>query len=240
MKTQKIKNFVFALFASLVLVSCFKDNDEIALEVNTDVYMIKRLVDEQPVYGLAYYAYGNQIMRSGTVTQIGGLGEQINLGLNPKSIFTLSKEPAGSDYKNILPAASEFLFNVTSETGLSDESSDFLNVKNIGIPEILNLEIGANQKLVNVTWKSVSGIDGYVVKVAEEDGTYIYNSGGMEPDNTTYTINVLTGNWTKPIEVGSTYIIEVHAFAYEDDADEDYAAFNVEEISIGAQNVTLE
>lgn len=237
---MKIKKFAFILFASLIVVSCFKDAEETPLEVNTDVYMIKRLVGEQPVYGLAFYAYGNQIMRSGTVIQNGGLGEQINLGLSPNSIFTLSKEPSGDDYKTFVPAASEYIFKVTAETGLSDESSDFLNVKNIGIPEITSVEIGANQKLVNITWKAVAGIDGYVVKVAEENGTYIYNSGGMESSETTYTINLLTGNWTKPIEMGNTYIIEVHAFAYEDDADPDYAAFNVEEISIGARNIFLE
>lgn len=234
------KKIVFVLFASLFLVSCFNNDNDTNLEVNTDVYMLKKIVGDQPVYGVSFYAYGNQIMKSGTVTQVGGLGDQINLGLNPHSIFTLSKDPNENDYKLYLPAASEYLFKVTAESGSTVESKDFLNATDIGIPTIVKTEVGVNQKFVDVSWTAVSGADGYMIKIADANGNYIFSSEGLEPGINTYTINLLTGNWVSPVEVGSAYSIQVHAFAYEENADPLYAAFNVEEISIGEKTIILE
>jgi hypothetical protein len=237
---KKIKIITSVLFASVLLVSCFKNDNETALEINCDAYMIKKMVGEQPAYAIAFYVYGNQMMKSGTVTQVGGLGEQINLGVSPNSIFTLTNLPTENDFKSFPPTASEYLFKVSAESGATNESSDYLDVKNIEIPEIIETAIGVNQKLIDISWNPVAGADGYLIKIAEEDGTYIYSSGGMETDLTTVTINVLTGNWTKQIEIGKPYSIEVHAFAYEENTEELTAPFNVEEISIGAVNIVWE
>lgn len=231
---------VFVLLTLLGLVSCFGDENNASLEVNTDVYMIKKIVGEQPVYGVSFYAYGNQIMRSGTVTQVGGLGEQINLGLNPRSIFTLSKEPNENDYKLYLPAASEYKFKVSAESGATVESSDFLNATDMDIPAIIKTEVGVNQKFVDVSWTAVSGADGYMLKIADVNGNYIFSSEGLEPGTNSYTINLLTGNWVVPVVVGNAYSVQVHAFAYEVNSDPLYAAFNVEEISIGEKTIIIE
>lgn len=237
MRQNKI---VFVLLASFLLTSCFRDDNDTNLEVNADVYMIKKIVGEQAVYGISFYAYGNQMMRSGTVTQVGGLGEQINLGLNPHSIFTLSKEPNENDYQLYLPAASEYVFNVTAESGSTVESKDFLNATDISIPAIVKAEVGANQKFVDVAWTAVPGVDGYMVKIADANGNYIFSSEGMDSGVNTYTINLFTGNWVTPAETGKTYSIQVHAFAYEANTDPLYAPFNVEEISIGEKTIILE
>ncbi len=235
MKTQNLKKIVFLVFVSFLLISCFKDN-ETPLEVNVDAYTVKKLIGEQSAYGVAFFAYGNQIMKSGTVTQVGGLGEQINLGLNASSIFTLSKEPAVDDFKSIIPVASEYIFNVSAESGATHQGSDYLDPKNIGIPVILKVEFNEIQKLLDVTWMKITVADGYFVKIAEEGGAYIYTSGAVETDITTLSINLLIGNWTKPMEPGNTYTIEVNAFAIEDTADEYTAAYNIEEISISSKS----
>ena len=236
---MKVKKIGLVVLASMILVSCFKDS-EVALDVNTDVYMIKKMAGDVPVFGVAFYAYGNQIMKSGTVTQVGGLGEQINLGLNPGSIYTLYKEPSEDEFYGYLPTASEYKFSVLSESGQSQVSSDFLNVKNIGVPFILKAEIGDVQKLFDITWTKVTNADGYVVKIAEENGNYIYSTGAVSSETTTVSINLLVGNWTKPIEQGNAYVVEVSAFAYEDNVDSYTAAYNLETISIASKTVIYE
>lgn len=236
-KTVKITTLLFTVF---IMVSCFSKDTQTELEVYTDAYMIKKMEGSQPVYGVIFYAYGNQMMKTGTVTEVGIPGTTINLALSPNSIFTLWKAPTGNDFKPYPPAESEYIFKVTAESGLSNESNDYLKIKNIGIPVITKTAFSDNKKLIDVAWTSVTGADGYLVKVAEENGNIIYSSDGMLPSVTGYTINLLTGNWSKFVETGKNYSIEVHAFAYEADAEEFYQIYNVEEISIGAKSVLYE
>ena len=237
MKYRRSGKIAFVILSSFILVSCFSDNTETPLEVYSDAYMIKKMVGDEPMYAITFYAFGNQMMRSGTVTEIGGSGVPINLGLNPNSIFTLWEWPSGNDFRPYPPNAVEYKFNVTVESGLSNESIDYLNPKDISIPVITTAAFGDNNKLIDVAWSSVTGADGFLVKVAEENGNIIYTSDGILPTITNYTINLLAGNWTKPVEPGNTYIMEVHAFAYEADADEFYKVYNVEEISIGTKSL---
>lgn len=239
MKTQNLMKILVLIFASFIVVSCFKDN-ETPLEVNVDAYAIKKMIGEQPAYAVAFYAYGNHIMKSGTVTQVGGLGNSINLGLNPNSIFTLYKEPTIDDFKTVVPAASEYLFNVSAEMGSTFEGTDYLNPKNIGIPVILKVELNDIQKLVDITWMKITAADGYFIKIAEESGQYIYTSGSYDTDVTTASVNLLLGNWTKPMEPGYTYIIEVNAYVFEDNANEYTASYNIEEISISSKSILWE
>ena len=240
MKIQKPGKIVIAFLTSLIMVSCFSKDTQTELEVFTDAYVIKKMINDRPMYAVTFFAYGNQMMRSGTVTEIGGSGGYLNLGLNPNSIFTLVHWPVESDFKPYPPSATEYKFNVTAESGITNESTDYLNINDIEIPVILKTVFSDNKKLIDVTWTSVARADGYVLKVAEENGNIIYATDGMIPTVTSYTINLLTGNWTKPVESGNTYTIEVHAFAYEEDADDFYNVYNVEELSIGEKSILWE
>ena len=240
MEFQKSGKIVFVFLTSLIMVSCFSKDSQTELEVYSDAYVIKKMINDKPMYAVTFFAYGNQIMRSGTVTEIGGSGEYLKLGLNPNSIFTLVHWPIDSDFKPYPPPAAEFKFNVTAESGLTSESSDYLNINDINIPTIVKTEFSENKKLINITWTSVTGADGYVLKVAEENGNIIYATDGMVPTVTNYTINLLTGNWTKRVESGNTYTIQVHAFAYEEDTDDFYNVYNVEELSIGEKSILWE
>lgn len=229
-----------AIFTLPVLMAgCFGDN-ETPLEVSVDAWVVKKTEGEQPVYGVAFYAYGNKVMKSGTVTRQGGLGNFVHLGLNPGSIFTLYKEPADEDFNPVIPESANYLFSVTAESGESFEGSDQLNPKNIGIPVILKTELDDVQKILKVTWMKITAANGYVVKIANADGIVIYSSGAVDKEVTTLNINLLTGYWTAPMEQGNTYTVEVDAFTYENTATEYDAAFNLEEISMDTQTITWE
>ncbi len=236
---MKAKRIGLMMLTSLILVSCFK-NEEVALEADTDVYMIKKMSGETPVYGVAFYAYCNHVMKSGTVTQTGDLGSQVNLGLNPGSIYTLYKEPTENEFYGTLPEESEYRFNVVAENGQTSESSDYLKVKDLGIPTILKAEVGDVEKLLDITWTKITDADGYVVKIVEDNGSYIYSSGALSPETDTLSINLLVGNWTKTMEKGNTYNIEISAFAYEDNANALTAIYNIESISIAQMSITWE
>lgn len=237
MKTQKLKKIAFFLFAPFILVSCFNNDSETELEVYTDAFLIKKMVGTEPMYAVAFYAYGNQTMSSGTVTEVGGSGALVNLGNNPSTIFTLSKIPVESDYKPYPPANTEYKFKVIASSGAIDESTDKLIVKNLSTPTITKTEFGENKKLVNVAWTAVPNIDGYVVKVADKTGSFIYSTESLKSSVTSFTVNMMAGNWSKTIVSGETYSIQVHAFVYEADADDFYNVYNVEEISIAEKTL---
>lgn len=237
MKTQKLKKIGILLLAPFILASCINNDSETNLQVYTDAFLIKKMVGTEPMYAVAFYAYGNQTMSSGTVTEVGGSGVPVNLGNNPSTIFTLSKIPVESDYKPYPPANTEYKFKVIASSGAIDESTDKLTVKNLATPTITKTEFGENKKLVNVAWTTVPNVDGYVVKVADKTGAFIYSTEGLKSSVTSFTINVMAGNWSKTIVSGETYSIQVHAFVYEADADDFYNVYNVEEISIAEKSV---
>ena len=239
MKSQNLKKLALALSVPLILFSCLKEEEQV-LQVTTDAYMVKKLVGGQPAYGLAFYAYANKILKSGTVARTGGVGDTINLIAYPLSVYTLFKEPAETTLSENMPLDGEYIFNITAESGETNESSDELNLNDIDIPDILSTEVSTNGDRLDMKWTKVSGADGYVVKLADEDGEYIYSSNTKAPNDTTLKISPLTGVWVEPFEVGNTYTIEVNAFAYEDDSNNQNAVFNVEEISIGSKSIVWE
>lgn len=232
MKTHCFKKIALILCTPFIMVSCFNNDTETEPEIFNDAYLIKKMVGTEAQYAVAFYAYGNLVLSSGTVTEVGGSGTQINLGMHPSSVFTLSKIPAASDYKPYPPANTEYKFKITTSTGATIESTDKLTVQNLATPTITKIEFSENKKLVNVVWTAVPKADGYVVKVADKDGVYIFSSEGFAAGVTNCTLNLLTGNWTKTMDLDETYTIQVHAFMYETNTDDLYNIYNVEEISI--------
>lgn len=236
MKRNNVLKITVVILVSLVWVSCFKDNTS-DFEVYSDVFTINKKINDQPMHALAYYVYGNQMMKSATVSRVGGLGVETSLGISPSSVYTMNKEPEASDFKSYQEPAGEYLFKVVSENGVSLQDSDYLNPQNLGIPTITAVSFSSNNKLVEMGWSAVSKADGYVVKIADSTGVYIYAGETLDPETTTYTVNGLLGNWAKPINSGKSYSIQVHAFKFENDADSYYAAYNLEELSIGERKV---
>ncbi len=236
MKIENLKKYLFLLPVAVLLVSCFK-NEETPLEVNVDAFTIKKMSGEQPVYGVSFYAYGNQVLKSGTVTKMGGLQEQVNL--QEYSLYTLAKNPVNDDFKPYPPENGEYKFSIIAESGATKDISDFLKIKNLAIPTIIGVTPNDIQKLITVTWNPVTGASVYVVKVADAKGNYLFSSPVLNSDTKAYTINLLTGNWSNPVESGNSYIIELNAYAFEDGVDSQESAYNVETISVASRTINI-
>lgn len=223
---------------SFVFISCFSDDDlKDNLEVYVDAYVIKKNIGDVTSYAPAFFAYGNQLLRSVTVTEIGGSGETIDLTQDFTSILTMSKRPDNNDFLPYPPAASDYLFEVTAESGVTVEEYDFLAYSDMGIPTVTQAEFTNNNKLLEVAWSDVAGADGYMVKILNSEGTEISAGSGFEAGTNSYTINIVLENWYEAPEPGQTYSVQVHAFAYEAEFEPGYEVYNVQEVSIGETTI---
>ena len=222
----------------LALSSCINNDIAEDFVVYPDVYLVKKIINNEPAYAVAFYAYGNQLLRNASVTQLGGSGEKIQLYQSAQSVFTMEKVPQDMDFKPYPPVASDYLFQVTAESGASAEESDFLDPFDIEIPQIVKAGFINNNKLFELNWTVVNNIDGYSIQFIDSDGVNIYGGPTLMPDESGVTINTLVGNWYNTPEAGQVYKVRVIAFAYETGADETNFVYNFSDVAIGETEIT--
>lgn len=235
---KKITKAVFLVGCIVILTSCIEDDLAESLIVYPDAFTIKKMINDEPAYGVAFYAFGNQFLSTATATQMGGSGEKIQLVQSPQSIFTLEKIPQDMDFKPYPPVSAEYLFQIVAESGGMAEDIDFLNPQDIDIPTIVKAEFTDNNKLFELKWTAVDGVDGYNIKFVNADGLNIYSGPSLNSDVSSVSVNTLVGNWFEAPIAGETYSVNVVAFAYESNANESNYGYNMEEISIAEIEVT--
>jgi len=233
---KKIRNLLILLITSLLFASCL-DNNESDFNANADVYVIKKKTGDADMYAKTFYVYGNQMMQSASVTETGGSGGKIDLIQDYRSIFVMSKLPQESDYLPYPPVTNDYLFQVTSEGGITKEYNDFLSFDDIGIPEIDSIYFSDNNKYLNVAWTEVDGTDGYLIKILNTEGEEVLNGYGFGPEVLEYQLNVLLANWVITPVQGETYVVQVHAFAYEPEFETGYEAYNIQEVAIDEKEI---
>jgi len=236
-KLKRITKLVWLIGILVIISSCIDNDLAEELVVYPDVFTIKKMINDEPSYGVAYYAFGNQFLRSATVTQPGGSGEKIELAQSPQSIFTLEKIPQDMEFLPYPPVSAEYVFQIVAESGGTVEDIDFLDPQDIEIPTIVKAEFSDNNKFFELGWTLVDNIDGYNIKFVNAEGLNIYNGSSLEPDKSSISINTLLGNWFEAPVAGEIYTISVIAFAYEDDANASNFGYNMQEISIGETEV---
>jgi len=234
---RRIRNYALIVITAVLLGSCFGDDDDPQIEVFTDAYILKKMAGEDEVYARTFYAYANKLMKSATATEIGGSGEKIELTQDPRSIYTFSKIPQQSDFIPNPPATSDYLFQVTSEDGITKESQDFLSFDDIEITEITKTEFTENNKYLDIAWTEVSDADGYLVKIYNTEGIEIMTSYGFDTDILDYRLNVVLENWIIIPEQGETYLLQVHTYVYEQDVEPGYEAYNIQEVTIAETEI---
>lgn len=234
---RRIRIYALMLITAFALASCFGDDEGSEIEVFTDAYVLKKMAGDEEVFAKTFYAYANQLMRSASATEIGGSGEKIELTQDPRSIYTFSKIPQQSDFNPYPPATVDYLFQVTSESGITKESTDFLSFDNIDITDITKTEFTENNKYLDIAWTEVTGADGYLIKIYNTEGVEIMNSYGFDTDILEYRLNILLENWIILPEQGETYILQLHAYAYEPEFEAGYDAYNIQEVSIAENEI---
>lgn len=231
-KMQKIGQLVLISLILTGIVSCNKDENIEAFEVIGDAMILKRMVGDTTYYARSYYAYGNYAMTEASVTL--AEGGTVALTAADATKRTYMKEPTIDDFSTTPPVTGTFEFSVMNE-GIEHTSSDLLSFSNLDFPTITTANY--NSSTITVEWEQVTTAENYLVRMVDENYDLVFTGYLLSNTALTYQIGASTGTWSQTPVDGETYMIEVHAFLYDNDASTDDYFYNIDEISIASQNV---
>jgi len=226
---------IIVLSAVPAIISCNKGEDE-AFVVISDVYYINQIIDNEVQTGVAYYAFGNKAITSASVTLPGG--GTVELQSNQTFWYTWFKEPDIEEYTTGYPSEGTYDFEITSEAGDVMQSSDELEIDSLEIPVIDSIEYNSNLPGYKVTWNEIEKAHGFVVKIKNSDGNFIFSGYTVSGDTNSYdVIEGGAGQWVENPVDGETYTFQIQALRFDNDANQSNYIYNFEEVSIGETNV---
>ncbi len=228
------------LVLMFLLGACNKNNDEI-FEIDGDVVFIKKTINDEVVWGAAYYAYGNKSISSATATLPNSVGT-VDLEAYGSYTYTFTKEPGDQDFGLNFPMPGSYSFEATNTSGLTAEATDDQDYYNIGIAEIDSIIFEPENLWLHVKWNDVDGADAYVVRLFKTNGVMIFNGVILGTDEPEYFISTYhnTGTWSEAPVKNSTYELRVQSIIYDSDATASDFNQNVQEISVASQPIVWE
>jgi hypothetical protein len=221
-----------------LLWACNKDESIFELEVLTDAYIIRKMIDGEPKSALAFYAYANTSIASATVTPPSGVGGSFELSKSEETSYTFFREPEEGEYTAGWPAVGNYIFTVVTTDGETVEQADVVEIANLDIPEITSATFFPSNASLTLKWESVPGINGYVIKLLNAQGKPVYMSFALTAANNEFNINPSSGNWFAPVYTGDELKLQLHAFAFESGAAAETAMYNISEIAIAEKDIT--
>jgi len=221
----------------LSFLSCTRDEEKTPFEAVGDVYYLNKMANNKKVSALSFYAYANKAMTTAVVSLANG--GSITLSDQKENSFVRFKEPAENDFGTNIPMEGHYNFDLESKDGDRLTSTDVLKRENLGFPEILKITYEDVDYSYDVEWSEVNAADEYFIKLLDKNASIVFTSATIEKGSTAFTlIQDELGTWEKEIVVGSNYLLQVFAVAYDGDADATATVgsissppFNMQEIS---------
>lgn len=233
-KLQKFAKLLFLFVIVTGVISCDKNEAIITFEVIGDVFISKRLINDEEHFAHVYYAYGNQRISSATVTPQGG--EEIELSPLDAPEYTYGIQPTMDDFSTEFPGIGTFDFKVVNE-GIEHTTSDVLLFDNLDIPYIDTVEFKPVGQTIMVEWETVSSAQSYIIKMTKENGDILFVGQLLNDQATAYEIDSNLGSWFEVPQYGTTYNVEVHAYLYDADAEYSDYMYRIQENSIGEKDI---
>uniref|UniRef100_UPI0032177B6C hypothetical protein n=1 Tax=uncultured Draconibacterium sp. TaxID=1573823 RepID=UPI0032177B6C len=236
MKNLKINlSIVLSLFCgSVIFTSCDDDDPKPKkLEAYTDAYIQKTIVDDEEKTALAFFVQANKELKSVTVKVSGDEDTSYTLtaSASNKEVFLLI--PGDDDFSTDSIGAGNYEFSIES-TQIDDEilvKNDSISNKELATVTISATEF-AESKL-KTTWETVADADGYVISLANAEGTVLFNKGADSAE-TDLAFGTDDNGWLNSeakAEIGTTYTLNIMAVLYEEGATELDKGYNVQYIS---------
>ena len=227
---------IIAFFAGNVFVSCSNDSEE-PFQVMTDAYYINQVLQGEERTAISFYAYANDHINSAKVaTPAGGtIMLEDELGYST----TWMKEPEITEYSTTIPDEGTYQFTVISEDGVELIRNDVLEDVNLGIPALDTISYNATNVAYRVTWNELENADAYMVRVLNETRQIIFTGYTVGNDVFEYEIGqgANSGTWEESPQSSETYIFQLSAYAFDDDADSFNYAYNLQELSLSETEV---
>jgi len=223
-----IKISLFAFFACIFFVSCFSDEETVT--VYSDVYVLKRIINDATNYAPTHFTYSNVSLESAIAES--DEGETITLSSYQGSTYYMAYVPEESDYSAEIPEETGFTYTITTQSGEVVQSYDELTYDNIDFPTITTAEYVDSTDIIELAWTAVSGADGYVLVFYNSVGEALVGGFSLADDETECEIDVSAVSWDITPDSGEECYVEVQAYAYEPSYTDGYQSYNIQEVSI--------
>jgi hypothetical protein len=106
-------NLFIGLFLVFGIFSCTEDDEDTLFEAVGDVYYFNKIVDNEKVTALAFYAYGNKAIISAVVSLPGGGTTSLDGSL--ENSYTVFDELDENDFAPVYPEEGTYLFDLVSK-----------------------------------------------------------------------------------------------------------------------------
>ncbi|MCA1758917.1 MAG: hypothetical protein LC658_04025, partial [Bacteroidales bacterium] len=127
--------------------------------------------------------------------------------------------------------------DMESTKGEAVQETDFLEIINLEIPEIVSTSFNTNTLTLTVKWEAVAGADGTAVKLTDKQGNIVFISYGLTPATTEFPLGTGSGTWTSSANLGDELILQVQAYVVESDVNEEISLYNISGIAIGEKEI---
>jgi hypothetical protein len=237
-KSQKIRKGLVLLLIVAGLFSCNDDDNTSSFEVIGDVFVTKKIIGDEIMYGMSYYAYGTYAMETAEV--ITPEGEEIALTAVNGYETTYSKDPSTDDFTSDMPDEGNYQFNVLNE-GITHQSIDLLEFDDLDFPELTSVEM--DDYVLTVEWETSSSVGAYWLRLLDESGSVIYVSSLLSNESSTLQIDDVTasGTWASGYpNDGDVYTLQLQAITFDSGAGSTDYLYHLKEVAISEQEVTWE
>ncbi len=231
---QKIGKLFLIILLVSGLASCDDDDDLGEFNYYGDVVLAKRMLDDTIKYAPMYYAYGNRTITSAEVELPDG--ETISLSASSYSTATFYDLPDISDYSTSTPDFGEYTFTLENE-GIEYTTTDTLVNNSLDIPVIDSVSFSYDELYVEWELPDDNEPDSYLVRMVDEDYETVFTGVLMNNTVYAYIISSASGTFDQTPVDGETYMVEVQAFQYEDDASSSNYLYNVNNMAIATEEV---
>lgn len=235
MKRRKTLNFsvIVLSVAAIFFAGCQNEENDV-FNVNPDVIFLHKVINNDTVTGVAYYAHGSQGITEAVVT-LPDDGGTVQLGEHPNSTYTFYLEPTDEDYSDEenFPSGN-YVFNVMSADGESLEITDLQEKDNLGFAQLDSTGFDNVQKVYYFDWEEVDGAQSYVALLLNSEGEVIFTSYPIDDESPVYYLSTYYdfGAWDSHPQKDENYTLRIQSYIYDADATNSDYVYNIQEISI--------
>ena len=216
------------LSTGFLLNSCMKERlKETAafFEGTGDIFVQKKKVDGEIMYAPFYNLHGNSSIHSASVETPAGE----NIQLKPYEFLdTYIKAPAEGSFTKSMIGVGLYHFTGSFGDNQTFDVSDYFNARVINFPKIDSAGYDTTDYHIYVFWNVDKNADIYKVKLLDESGKVVFDGPALTSSSNSYTIYLATDGWTTPPYKGDTFTLQLHAFSWDDDANENNWFYNIE------------
>jgi len=191
-----------------------------------DIYVQKKKVDGVTMYAPYYFLHGNTAIHGASAETPNG--ETVEL--KPYEFLdTYLKAPGEEDFTPSMIPIGEYHFTGTfGDNKETFDISDYFNAHVINFPQIDSVGYDTTNYHIYVHWSAVNDADVYKVDLLDKTGKVVFEGPALTAASSVFIIKLNTDGWTTTPYKNDVFTLQLHAYSWDDDANDTNWFYNIE------------